>query len=276
MRCLHTSILVALLLALAPVAVHAQVLNVAYTTNDITADPDSEVWNAVAPVVINLGPQQIVAPHGGKGVSVSVRAVHNGRFIGFLVEWNDTSQDTRVTAEAYPDRVALQFPVETGGTPSPFMGGPGLVNIWLWRADLEAAERGYLDAEYPPYQGIYFPQDERFRKDTEGVEMQGSVEDLIARGFGTLEAQAHQDMDGKGVYKNGKWKVAFVRPMVTSDEYDAQFKPGTETRINLAVWEGSNKDRGGQKSVSMFWTPMKITEASSIPLLGPLEDIFKR
>lgn len=276
MRCLHTSILAALLLALAPVAAQAQILNVEYTNKDITADPDSEVWNAVAPVVINLGPQQIIAPLGGKGVSVRVRAVHNGMFIGFLVEWDDASEDTRVTAEAYPDRAALQFPVETGASPSPFMGGPGLVNIWLWRADLEAADRGYLDSEYTPYKGFYFPQDERFRKDMEGVEKQGPVEDLIARGFGTIEAQAHQDTDGKGLYKDGKWKVAFVRPMVTTDEYDAQFKPGTETGINLAVWEGSNKDRGGQKSVSMVWTPMKIAELSAIPLLGPLDDIFKR
>jgi hypothetical protein len=46
--------------------------------------------------------------------------------------------------------------------------------------------------------------------------------------------------------------------MVTSDENDVQFTPGMSTFLNMAVWNGIEGDRNGQKSISLRWRPVKI------------------
>jgi hypothetical protein len=243
-------------------------LDIAYTTGEITADPASDIWQEATPITVNLMPQQIASPSGGKDVSITVRGLHNEEFIGFLMEWEDPTKDTKVTGEVYRDSGALQFPLDPNNPPSPFMGDPGLVNIWFWRGDWQADLEGeeYIDAEYPAFGGFYFPQDEQlFLKEIVGgnIIRASPVEDLSAKGFGTLESQDHQDVAGNGVYADGKWRVVFVRPMTTSDEFDVQFKTGMPSKINFAVWDGSNNDRGGQKSVSFAWKDIAISEISA-------------
>lgn len=258
--------------ALLPVGYQqASGLEVAYTQKEITADPISDVWNEATSFTINLGPQQVTEPHGGKNLpGVVIRGVHNGRFIGFLMEWADQTKDTKVTGDGFRDGAALQFPLSTEALPSPFMGSPEIVNIWFWRADWQADLEGadYFDAEYPNYVGYNFPQDEQlFQKEIRGGRLIGTspVEDMVAQGFGTLERQEQQDVAGKGVYSGGKWKVAFIRPMVTNDAFDTQFISGMATKINFAVWDGSNKNRDGQKSVSIVWTDLRIGEVRTLP-----------
>jgi hypothetical protein len=256
-----------LIVGLLPTTIFA--LEVAYTDKAITADPLSGVWMDATPATFNLGPQQITAPKGGQDVSIEVRGIHNGEYIGFLVEWDDATKDTTVTHDGFRDGAALQFPLTPELLPSPFMGTPEIVNIWFWHGDWQADLEGddYLDIEYPKYGGYYFPQDEElYLKEVSGgnVILASPVEDLVAKGFGTLETQEHQDVAGKGVYSNGRWGVAFVRPLVTADEFDAQFAPGTPSSINVAVWDGSNSDRGSQKSVSLIWTELDISQTLGV------------
>jgi DMSO reductase family type II enzyme heme b subunit len=85
-----------------------------------------------------------------------------------------------------------------------------------------------------------------------------SVEDLNAVGFGTLTSQVHQDVNGKGSWANGKWSVVVYRPLITPDKDDVQFIPGMGTFFTVAVWNGNEGDRDGQKSISIRWSPLKI------------------
>ncbi len=77
------------------------------------------------------------------------------------------------------------------------------------------------------------------------------VEDLNAEGFSTLTTQSHQDVDGNGNWSNNRWMVVFKRSLLTEDPNDTQFK-SREIPIAFAVWNGNNKERNGQKALTIF------------------------
>ncbi|MGV7221385.1 MAG: ethylbenzene dehydrogenase-related protein [Nitrospinales bacterium] len=79
------------------------------------------------------------------------------------------------------------------------------------------------------------------------------VEDLNAEGFSTLTTQATQNVDGKGHWNNNRWAVVFKRALSTGDANDTQFKGG-KTPMAIAIWNGANKERNGQKAVTQFHT----------------------
>ena len=78
-----------------------------------------------------------------------------------------------------------------------------------------------------------------------------AVEDMNAEGFSTLTTQAHQDVDGKGNWSNNRWGVVFKRALKTSDSNDTQFSGG-KTPMAIAIWNGNNKERNGQKAVTQW------------------------
>ena len=80
-----------------------------------------------------------------------------------------------------------------------------------------------------------------------------AIEDLNAEGFSTLTTQAHQDVNGKGNWNNNRWVVVYKRPLTTSDANDTQFKSG-KTPMAIAIWNGANKERNGQKAVVQWQT----------------------
>jgi hypothetical protein len=79
------------------------------------------------------------------------------------------------------------------------------------------------------------------------------IEDLNAEGFSTLTTQAQQDVDGKGNWSNNRWAVVFKRTLKTNDANDTQFSGG-KTPIAIAIWNGGNKERNGQKAVTQWQT----------------------
>ena len=80
-----------------------------------------------------------------------------------------------------------------------------------------------------------------------------AVEDLNAEGFSTLTTQAHQDVQGEGNWRNNRWAVVFKRALKTGDSNDTQFGGG-KTPMAIAIWNGNNKERNGQKAVTQWNT----------------------
>jgi len=80
-----------------------------------------------------------------------------------------------------------------------------------------------------------------------------AVEDLNAEGFSTLTTQAQQDVQGEGNWRNNRWSVVFKRSLSTGDSNDTQFK-GNKTPMAIAIWNGNNKERNGQKAVTQWNT----------------------
>jgi DMSO reductase family type II enzyme heme b subunit len=78
-----------------------------------------------------------------------------------------------------------------------------------------------------------------------------AIEDLNAEGFSTLTTQAHQDVQGEGNWRNNRWSVVYKRSLTTKDQNDTQFK-GKKTPMAIAIWNGGNKERNGQKAVTQW------------------------
>ena len=98
------------------------------------------------------------------------------------------------------------------------------VNLWIWKSDSEAT-------------GI------------------SSVEDSNANGFKKplkTQPEKGQQVKGKGVWKNGRWRVVMVRPLLTEDRNDIQFVKGKMIPMALNAWDGSNGEHGMIMSLSAW------------------------
>ncbi|OGW96875.1 MAG: hypothetical protein A3K11_13225 [Nitrospirae bacterium RIFCSPLOWO2_12_FULL_63_8] len=197
----------------------------AMLTKSVPADdPTASAWNSVAASQFPMSPQ-VHWPTRIQEVTVKdvrVRGLHDGKQVAILLEYDDPTQDP-------DDAAAIEFMVGdkkahfAHGQPMAEVEG-GAVNIWFWK-----------------------------NKDAKAL-------DMNAKGFGTLKVQDQQDLKGKGVYQDGKWKVVFSRAVTTGDANDTQFNPGEFINIAFAVWDGKKdpasgdlKEKGSQKAVSSWW-----------------------
>lgn len=187
-------------------------------------DPNAAAWNSAPLSQFPMSPQV----HWQNRIQeatvkdLKIRALHDGAQVAFLLEYADPTEDP-------DDSAALEFMVGDkkahfahGQPMAQVEGGP--VNIWFWK-----------------------------NKENKAV-------DMSAKGFGTLKAQAHQDVKAKGAYSGGAWKVVFSRPLTTEHpDEDAQVKPGEFINIAFAVWDGKKdasgelREKGSQKAVSSWW-----------------------
>ena len=197
----------------------------AVLVSSVPDDPAAAAWNSSVAAQFPLSPQVHWATRilEVTAKDVKVRGLHDGKQVAILLEYDDPTQDP-------DDAAAIEFMVGdkkahfAHGQPMAQVEG-GSVNIWFWK-----------------------------NKDSKAL-------DMNAKGFGTLKVQDQQDVKGKGVYQDGKWKVVFSRALATGDaENDAQFNPGEFINIAFAVWDGKKdpasgelKEKGSQKAVSSWW-----------------------
>ncbi len=244
----------------------------------LSVEGAAKVLERVPARSIPLIPQTLIRPFGGGTIrEVRIRALHDGKMLYLLLAWNDATVDgspQRLTT--FTDAVALQFPVQSGTLPNPFMGEKDRpVNIWQWKASWqeELLQARTLRKAYPAmsvdyYYDVQFLKDETARRTFNAGAASGNllsqprrtsaVEDLVAWGFGTLTTQPRQDVIGFGAHRGGRWTVLLARPLRTDDPADVQFRPGATTHVNFAVWDGGNKDRNGQKNVTLMWWPLRL------------------
>jgi complex iron-sulfur molybdoenzyme family reductase subunit gamma len=266
---------VVILLALAlrvvdanPALAQAPIVGAWRVTQDPGLDGSTPGWQAIPAVIVPLTAQQTTPPMGGGTVqSVAVRAVHWNDSLYLMLEWPDTTKDVLSDRpEVFADAAAVQFP-GLGGTavPAICMGqADQAVNIWHWRSDTEAgvselAPGGYVDL-YPSTDDLYYPA--RAAGNPMAVTMPGPVQSLVAGGFGTLTAAAEQTVEGHGVYWSGRWSVVFTRPIASAGGLEPSFTSGTPIDTAFAVWDGSQGQRDGIKSVSNFFLLQLTDEAA--------------
>jgi hypothetical protein len=244
-------------------------------------DPETMFWNEAVPFTVTMLPQTITTPSNPDPAirTLTVRAVHNGSWIGVLVEWSDATKSDFIVSDQFGDQAAVEFPVvyQKDELPSPMMGNPGRrVDIWQWRAvfqrDLDEGEPSVRDL-YPNMLVDVYP-DEMLRA-TDARPYMGAVgvDNLIshphgtspvlqqmAEGFGTLTAVPEtQDADGRGLWKDGTWRVVFTHPLTPFSKNSTQFTVGGETVIAFAVWEGGHREVGPRKAWSS-WVPFRLAQ----------------
>jgi hypothetical protein len=239
-------------------------------------NPFAAYWNRARPVDVAMLPQTVTPPHNPQPAvkALRVRAVHNGGWVAFLIEWRDPTRSDRIVLDNFGDQVAVQLPVETqGAPPSPMMGNPGgRVNIMQWRAafqkDIEDGPPTVRDL-YPYAWTDVYPDEVLGATDARpytgalGLENPISrgratpVLDQMAEGWGSMTVKPDQHALGFGVWKAGGWRVVITRPMVSDDVNAPRLRPGDRTVAAFAVWEGGHNEVGARKAWSA-WIPLLI------------------
>jgi hypothetical protein len=212
-----------------------------------------------------------------------VQAAHDGRTLALRLQWDDATQDLDALGmDAFPDGAAVQL--STDADPPFFgMGDPqSPVALWAWKAAWQQDLDGWRDVEsrYPNMNlDTYYPVQtnlqagERPSPDAVGAGFHQplflsgwgagnplsqprpttAVEVASAQGQGTLAtaAPAAQTVTGRGAWEKGVWTLELRAPLPA--------EAGAEVCLAFAVWDGSQQDRNGQKSVSI-WHCLNLEE----------------
>jgi DMSO reductase family type II enzyme heme b subunit len=263
--------------------------------------PDDTAWETINSVEMPLAGQIVANPRLWEASvdSIRIKSMYNKEDIVFLLEWDDMTNEQ---GETYSDAVALQFPAMIPeGMKKPYfaMGESGKgVTIWHWRAYDESIQAAKTEEPEDNSEtatdggsGVVDEQEEteeesiKQEKTTETEPVQEAekeevpeerfkgfvaIKEMSAKGFKNISPQpaSSQDSKGKGYWRNGKWRVMVTRPLVTDDKkIDVQFETGKLIPYALAVWDGSNSEIGGQKSISSwYYLTLEMTTPRSVYL----------
>ncbi len=236
-----------------------------FQEGEIPSYPSDKAWETLAPIPIPLSGQIITRPVWPEPSAkvISVRSVHNGTDISFLIEWQDATKNERLTPGVFRDGAAVGLPL--GDAPAFFCMGQldHYVNIWHWKADWQSDvdRRSARAKEKKRKKG-------GIRRFEVIPRRPSSIEDLIGGGFSTLTSKARQGkVKGQAEWKNGFWRVVMKRPLTkvgSEAENEATLIPGRMQAVSFAVWNGENNERNGQKAVAS-WLQLVVD-----PVGGPM------
>jgi len=242
----------------------------------IPTEPGDPAWDEAPEFAAPLLPQDLVEPRllDPATKEVRVRAVTDGRDLGFRLEWTDPSDDDRLDLALFGDACAVQLPTGVGpDLPAPQMGEAGRpVEITYWRATWQATVDGREDsirAIYPhatvdhyPFEAPSLAEGSAAAQEMAalyaparslGNMMAGPrdqpVEDLVSEGPGSLAPAAQSGSRGMGRRTEGGWAVVLTRRL------PANLTGGARTQVAFAVWEGSGEEVGARKARS-GWVPL--------------------
>ena len=217
---------------------------------ELPTGPEDASWAKISPMTLPLSGQVITRPVWPEPTAraLTVRSLHNGTEIAFLLEWQDNTKNDRLTPGTFRDGVAIGLPL--GDAPAFFCMGQldHYINIWHWKADWQSdIDRRAAKTSEKAHDGV-----RTFEVIPRRV---SSVEDLIGGGFSTLTTKEKQGrVQGKAAWKDGVWHVVMRRPLVSEEqENEAKLIPGRVQTVSFAVWNGENKERNGQKAVAPWF-----------------------
>lgn len=232
-----------------------------YISGELPIDPDDQLWNQAESLEVGLTGQVIWKPRWLIPTVdlITVKVLFNDENIAFRLVWDDPFKDTEhdestlipPTDTAYPilasddpdfephymlnkfklrDSVAIQFsvkPVEAHEKPH-FMWGNTSNPVYLlkWNADWQ-----------------------------EDAQRRSPVDEMNAKGHKNppkSQTDEGRKAMGKGVWKDGRWNVVIVRPLLTEDKNDAQFERGKFIPISFQAWNGANSEEGSRMSLSTW------------------------
>jgi DMSO reductase family type II enzyme heme b subunit len=198
-------------------------ITAARVSGDVLVPPSNSLWNNATASSFSLkfinstgggmgGGGMGGGGDGGTGGTMTVKAIHNGTDIAFLLSWNDaTKNDTVNGVEEFSDRAGIMFSAEMMCK----MGSPSNpVNIWFWHAS------------------------------------KGTVNNIIAGGLGTITKTGEDNISVISEWSNGNWQVVMSRPL-TSIDLDNQVDLNRGNgKMSFARWDGDNQERNGKKWIT--------------------------
>lgn len=264
--------------------VNTQQVTVARISQELPReDPNSPLWNNVQEHPAKLMVQDVSEPKlNESGVElVRVRAMHNGNWVVFRLEWDDKTKNLIPETGSGSDAAAIQFPELAGAdVPNAAMGEKGKgVRIWFWKSvwqdDLERAQQGKGDrvaALYPQNATDHYPFNANPTAKAE-MEMRyaparaagnpitarnnnSPIQVVMAEGFGNLTPAPVQEGAGRGIWNDGRWVTTIARPLNAGQGMGA-LEIGKKTYIAFAVWDGAARQTGSRKMRS-GWVPLVL------------------
>jgi hypothetical protein len=232
-----------------------------FVSGTLPSAPEDSAWNNIPPMTLPLSGQVITRPVWPEPAAraLTVRSVHNGTEIAFLLEWQDNTKNDRLTPGTFRDGVAIGLPL--GDAPAFFCMGQldHYINIWHWKADWQS------DIDRRAARPTERKAEGEVRRFEVIPRRKSSVEDLIGGGFSTLTTKEEQGrVQGKATWKDGFWHVVIRRPLAsTGQDNEARLEPGRLQTIAFAVWNGENKERNGQKAVAP-WFQLSIDAVAKL------------
>jgi len=256
---------------------------VAKRVAQVPRDADDPQWGSLP--IVRLGTTPLWW-RDESDPALEVRAAHDGALLSVRLEWNDASADERASrSEDFEDAVAVEL---FRGTAEPFvgMGSSKLpVEVWMWDADRQRGPRDVEETnpnivvdQYPFAEGVVESAEFARRGTDTGSQPAisfparlagnpimpsgdgSAVTTLEAGGQGTLTFRPprNQSVVGNGRWKEGRWTVVMQRPLQIADDSAAlELRPQDKLSLACALWDGSRKDRDGQKRITI-WNDLEL------------------
>lgn len=244
-------------------------------------DPEASEWDQAPTTRVQLDGQVTALPMRPTPSHpwVDVQALHDAKTIAFRVSWPDSERDDlTIECDSFRDACAVLLAPDPMNEALRIMGTADIpVTLMHWKADWQRdVDHGYQDPRvaYPNASVDYYPPlaaangghvtlaDYQKANATEwlpglhvGNPMSQAkrttpVEKLSARGFGTATTLPTQDAVGSGVWKDGGWTVVLAKSRTGTDDVEFPLRTGRDYGLAVAVWSGSEQDRGSRKSPS--------------------------
>lgn len=179
----------------------------------------AQAWDEVPAATISLSSAGASVP-AANDVTVeraTVEAARTDERLYVRLSWADATRDTSTgSLRAFGDAVAIQMPANASARPPIAMGSPdNQVNVWYWSAD-------------------------------------NSTEELVAGGPGSTTQFDETQVATDVAYSDGRWHVVVSRPLDASGPNRTTIPDDSDMDVAVAVWNGSNMERSGQKSASSW------------------------
>lgn len=231
-------------------------------TIDLSRGISSDVWESLPAKDIEMIQQVMVLPWGKSLISpLTVKSFHDGKNIYFYVSWKDDTENRNTGLDEFPDGVAIMSPLGDDVQPSMIMMGKS--SIWQWKADIDKEYWLSETQKTGAYSDFYYPFEENETFVVSKSHPRMAVHDLNSIRVGTLTHKPYHNVEGRGLWDKGTWRVVFKSSLKPYDpELDAQFNPGEKRFIAFAVWNGANGDRGSRKSISNGFVTLDIKEGA--------------
>lgn len=262
-------------------------LTAKFVTDDLSKLPTKNIWDKITPQTISLLAQPMIVPRPKMVTThkINVQAVHNGNWIAFRLNWQDSEKSEANILGKFSDAVAMQFPAkDSESPPSIFMGSKEQpVHILHWRAQYQKdKEQGMLDMRdhypnmsvdiYPLEFANQYSHDRVLQKITEkdrevfspgksagnpqSFTKSKGIDEIFAEGFGSSSVIENSRAEAVGEWKNGQWSVEISRPIELNGGSSLQM--GKSTFVAFAVWQGGKGEVGSRKSITLSWEPLLL------------------
>jgi mono/diheme cytochrome c family protein len=244
----------------------------------LPASEQSPGWSSIKASSLNLFPLWWRTDGSPR---VSVQAAHDGQTLALRLSWDDKTNDEHaLQTESFEDAVAIQF---YQGDSEPFLGmgaADAPVDVWFWDADRQGGEIA-VEESHPRAVVDILPFTEKVATNAElgrpgTLISDQSVLSLPARAAGnlivpgragaggsallgggpgsvTFRLPRNQFVQAHGTWADGQWAVVLKRPLSPKSSGEGiRFRPGTKVSAAFAVWDGSHRDRNGQKLITIW------------------------